>query len=60
MPNINPFVGLFIAIATLLVGIVVPAFLLLRADIADMRAEMGGVRAEMGSVRAESPTFARK
>ena len=35
---INPFVGLFVATATLNAAILIPLFLLLREDIADMRA----------------------
>ena len=35
---IDPFVGLFVAIATLNAAILIPLFLLLRDDIADMRA----------------------
>ncbi len=39
MPKIiNPFVGLFVAIATLNAAMLIPMFLLLRDDIADMRA----------------------
>ena len=35
---IDPFVGLFVAIATLNAAMLIPLFLLLRDDIADMRA----------------------
>ena len=35
---VNPFVGLFVATATLNAAILIPLFLLLRDDIADMRA----------------------
>ena len=45
MPKINPFVGLFLAVATLNVGM----FMWLRADIADVET---GLRADIAEVRA--------
>ena len=42
---INPFVGLFVATATLNAAILTPMFLLLRDDIAQVRGEVVDVRA---------------
>ena len=47
MPHINPFVGLFAAIVGALAAFVVPVFLLLRADIANVRGEMTEVHGEV-------------
>ena len=53
---INPFVGLFVAIATLNAAMLIPMFLLLRDDIADMRAvqsEQGGRLARIEATQTE-------
>ena len=42
MPQVNPFVGLFAALVGALAAFVVPVFLLLRADIAEVRGEVAG------------------
>ena len=42
---VNPFVGLFVATATLNAAILIPLFLLLRDDIAQVRGEVADVRA---------------
>ena len=48
MPHIDPFTGLFAALAGALAVILIPVFLLLRADIAGVRGEAAG--------NAERPT----
>ena len=53
MPHINPFVGLFAALVAALAAFVVPVFLLLRADIAEVRGEVAEVRGEVAEVRGE-------
>ena len=42
---VNPFVGLFVAIATLNAAILIPLFLLLREDIAQVQGEVADMRA---------------
>ena len=42
---INPFVGLFVAIATLNAAMLIPLFLLLRDDIAQVKGEVSDMRA---------------
>ncbi len=42
---INPFVGLFVAIATLNAAMLIPLFLLLRDDIAQVKSEVSDMRA---------------
>ena len=42
---VNPFVGLFVATATLNAAILIPMFLLLRDDIAQVKGEVAGIRA---------------
>ena len=42
---INPFVGLFVATATLNAAILIPLFLLLRDDIAQVKGEVSDMRA---------------
>ncbi len=42
---INPFVGLFVAIATLNAAMLIPLFLLLRDDIAEVKGEVSDMRA---------------
>ena len=42
MPHVNPFVGLFAALVGALAAFVVPVFLLLRADIAEVRGDVAG------------------
>ncbi len=49
MEKINPFVGLFVAIAALNAGM----FVWLRADIAEVRGEIAAVRGEIAEARGE-------
>ena len=42
---INPFVGVFVAIATLNAAMLIPLFLLLRDDIAQVKGEVADMRA---------------
>ena len=42
---VNPFVGLFVAIATLNAAMLIPLFLLLRDDIAQVKGEVSDMRA---------------
>ena len=47
MPKVNPLVNLFAALVAALAAFIVPVFLLLRADIAEVRGEVAEVRVEV-------------
>lgn len=60
MLKINPFVGLFVAIVGAMAAILIPVFLLLRADIerveTGLQTEIAGVRGEIAGMRGELAT----
>ena len=58
MPHINPFVGLFAALVAALAVFVVPVFLLLRADIAEVRSEVAGNTERLTRIEAVVDTLA--
>ena len=58
--KIDPFVGLFVAIVGAMAAMLIPVFLLLRADTArvetGLRTEIAGVRGEIAGMRGELAT----
>ena len=52
MPKIDPFVKLFVAIVAALATFIVPVFLLLRADIADVRGEVAVVNERLTRIES--------